>query len=129
MNCGSIGRTFGLLCSIAIAAAAHADEAWNERVIAEKSEIIAADPINAVAYELRGEAYYIKHDWTRAFEDCSAAIRIDPNFGRAYHCRGRAYSAKGDRDHALADYNEAIRLDPASRSSLHLARRGIFQQA
>ena len=92
---------------------ARADEASNDRVIAEKTEIIAADPNNAAAYELRCEAWYMKRDWNGAFEDCSAAIRIDPNFGRAYNCRGRAYSAKGDRDHALADYNEAIRLDPA----------------
>ncbi|XUJ37389.1 tetratricopeptide repeat protein [Bradyrhizobium japonicum] len=77
-----------------------------------KTEIIAADPTNAVAYELRGEAWHLKRDKDRAFEDCSAAIRIDPNFGRAYNCRGRAYSAKGERDRALADYNEAIRLDP-----------------
>jgi tetratricopeptide (TPR) repeat protein len=114
MICGSIGRVFGLLCSVTIVATAvaRADEASNDRVIAEKTEIIATDATNAVAYELRGEAYYIKHDWNRAFEDCSAAIRIDPNFGRAYNCRGRAYSAKGDRDHAMIDYNEAIRLDP-----------------
>ena len=114
MNCGSIGRIFGLLCSVTIAVtvAVHADDTSNDRVIAEKTEIIAADPTNAVAYELRGEAWYIKRDKDRAFEDCSAAIRIDPNFGRAYNCRGRAYRAKGERDRALADYNEAIRLDP-----------------
>ncbi|MET3304265.1 tetratricopeptide repeat protein [Bradyrhizobium diazoefficiens] len=83
MVCGSIGRVFGLLCSVTIAATAmaHADEASNDRVIAEKTEIIVADPTNAVAYELRGEAWYMKRDKDRAFEDCSAAIRIDPNFG------------------------------------------------
>ena len=114
MNCGSIGRIFGLFCAVTIAVtvAVHADDTSNDRVIAEKTEIIAADPTNAVAYELRGEAWYLKRDRDRAFEDCSAAIRIDPNFGRAYNCRGRAYSARGERDHALADYNEAIRLDP-----------------
>lgn len=84
----SIGRAVRLVCSVTIVATAvaRADEASNDRVIAEKSEIIAADPTSAVAYELRGEAYYIKRDWNRAFDDCSAAIRIDPDFGRAYHC-------------------------------------------
>src|ERR1700755_1640001 len=111
---GSIGRVFGLLCTVTVAAAsvARADDASNDRVIAEKTAIIAADPSNAAAYELRGEAYYMKRDRDRAFEDCNAASRIDPNFGRAYNCRGRTWSAKGDRDHAMADYNEAIRLDP-----------------
>src|SRR3954454_3307915 len=114
MICGSIGRVFGLLCSITIVATAvaRADEASNDRVIAEKTEIIAADATNAVAYELRGEAYYIKHAWNRAFEDCSAAIQIDPNFGRAYNSHGRPDAGKGDRDHARIDYNEAIHLDP-----------------
>lgn len=94
MICGSLGRAFGLLCSVTVAATrvARADEASSDRVIAKKTEIIAADPTDAVAYELRGEAYYNKRDWNRAFEDCSAAIRIDPNFGRAYNCRGSAYS-------------------------------------
>ncbi|MHC2948727.1 hypothetical protein [Bradyrhizobium diazoefficiens] len=68
MVCGSIGRVFGLLCSVTIAATAmaHADEASNDRVIAEKTEIIVADPTNAVAYELRGEAWYMKRDKDRA---------------------------------------------------------------
>ncbi|MHC2366717.1 hypothetical protein ACVIQT_001355 [Bradyrhizobium diazoefficiens] len=37
MVCGSIGRVFGLLCSVTMAATAvaHADEASNDRVIAD----------------------------------------------------------------------------------------------
>ena len=114
MSCGSTGRVFGLLCSLSIAvtAAARADDASNDRIIAETTGIIATDQGNAAAYEKRGEAYFNKRDRDHAFEDCSAAIRIDPNFARAYQCRGLTYSVKGERDLALADFNEAIRLDP-----------------
>ena len=62
--------------------------------------------------ELRGGAYFKKHDLPHALADFEATIRLDPHFSEAYRLRGVVYMSMNDYDHAVSDFNEALRLNP-----------------
>jgi tetratricopeptide (TPR) repeat protein len=94
-----------------------------DRAIADYSEAIRIDPVDADAFTSRGVAYRAKGDNDRAIADFNEAIRLDPKDAVAFNNRGYAYSAKGDLDRAIADYSEAIRLDP--KHGIAFNNRGI----
>jgi tetratricopeptide (TPR) repeat protein len=76
------------------------------------TSVIALDPNDAHAYNIRGITYSYKGQYDRAIEDYNKAIALDPNDFGTYFNRGNAYDNKGQHDRAIDDYNKAIELDP-----------------
>lgn len=68
----------------------------------------------AVAYFLRGHAFYRQRQFDSAIADVTRYLAFFPDSAAAYVNRGAAYNEKGENDNAMADYNEAIRLDPTN---------------
>ena len=60
----------------------------------------------------RGEAYYEKGEYDKAFSELTKAIEIDPMLTRAYVIRGMAYNDKDKFDLAIADYSKVIEIKP-----------------
>jgi tetratricopeptide (TPR) repeat protein len=79
-----------------------------EKVIAERTETLRANPRNPLAYYERAEAYFCTGDLDRAIADCTEALRLDRTLFCAYGVRGTAWKRKGQYDKALGDLNEAL---------------------
>jgi hypothetical protein len=72
---------------------------------------------NSVAYDCRGSAYVIIHNYKEALMDYDRAIRINPKLASAYNNRGLAYGALGRQTEAIADYSMAIQINPEQAST------------
>jgi len=67
---------------------------------------------HALAYLLRGRAYFDIQRYEQALKDFSEVIRLVPDCANFYYNRGFTYSKLGQQSRAIEDYNEAIRLIP-----------------
>jgi tetratricopeptide (TPR) repeat protein len=94
-----------------------------DKVIAEATQAIAANPQHATAYHLRAVAYSLTNARDSAFADLNQAIKLNPSFALAYANRGSFHrralidARGGDSSgviaaRAIADLSEAVRLDP-----------------
>lgn len=83
-----------------------------DKVIADYSEKIQANPNDAAAYLCRAYAWSQKHDHDRAIADYNEVINLDPKNAVAYHKRAGEWAEKGDLDNQIADLTESIRLYP-----------------
>jgi tetratricopeptide (TPR) repeat protein len=72
----------------------------------------------ALAYSLRGGAFYYKGELARAIADYDQAIRLDPAFARAYNNRCWARAVVGRMQEAVADCDESLRLAPNVANTL-----------
>jgi hypothetical protein len=71
--------------------------------VAELTEALRIAPGFALAFNARGFARLMLHDWTGAIEDLSQAILLNPGYGDAYKIRAIAKRAIGDKAGADAD--------------------------
>lgn len=73
----------------------------------------------ATAYVNRGQEYYVKRDYDRAYSDFTTAIKINagPDIALAYGNRGNVNKQKNKLDAAIADYTNAIGLEPVYPSA------------
>ena len=76
------------------------------------SEILRANPSDAIAYHNRGTAHQLKGDLDHAIADFDKANELQPKNASAYNSRGLVYATKGDYVHALADVTRAQELTP-----------------
>ena len=96
---------------------AHALEAANrgsaDEAVAQASELLADDPLDADAYFLRGMVELESGDPAHAVDSLRRALYADPTFGLAAFTLARACDALGDRDAARRAYEQALRtLEP-----------------
>jgi tetratricopeptide (TPR) repeat protein len=102
-----------------------------ERLIAD-GKTIGKDL--ALAYAVRGNAFYLKRDQVRAVEAFSKAIELDPDNVAFLNSRGWSYELRGQDDLALADFNLALQKRPNvaviynNRGMIYL-RKGALQSA
>ena len=91
-------------------------KAYNEKdydkAIELYTQVISLDPLNAPAYNNRGNAYYNRGKWDEAIVDFNKAIELKPDYAMAYDNRGISYIAKRMYDEAIPDHNKAIELNP-----------------
>ncbi|MEB3355878.1 MAG: tetratricopeptide repeat protein, partial [Synechococcales bacterium] len=82
--------------------------------LTDLDRIIAANPMDAAAYNMRGVIHYDRQDPAGAIADFSRAIEIDPNRGDAFCNRGFIHSELGDQYGAIADFSLALEANPTS---------------
>ncbi len=78
---------------------------------------------SAIAYNNLGYAYYLNHDYVRAFEDYNTGLLRYPSYADLYNNRGLLYDALGDRARAVEDYDRAIVMKPGFADAYN--NRGI----
>jgi len=102
-----------------------------ERVIADGK---ANGKDLAIAYAVRGNTLFQKHNNDKAIEAFSKAIELDPDNNGLLNARGWAHERKGQDDLAMADYNLALLKNPSfaivynNRGTLYL-RKAALQSA
>lgn len=84
-----------------------------DKIIAECTTAIAANPNDHVSYLKRAKAYQEKRQFDEAIADCSKAIEINPEYAAAYYLRGRINHERKKWDTAIEDYTQAIKFDPS----------------
>src|ERR1700742_5183421 len=102
-----------------------------ERVISDGK---AAPKDIAVAYGIRGEAFFKKRNFDKAIESYSKGAELDPDNVGMLNARGWAYMITGKDDLAIADYSLALQKRPNfaiayNNRGLVYLRRGALQSA
>ena len=80
--------------------------------IASLSAVLAKNPRDANALNLRGTAFGQAGEYEKAIVDFSTAIQINPQFYQAYNNRALIYLRVGRYDAASNDYNQALAIKP-----------------
>jgi tetratricopeptide (TPR) repeat protein len=80
--------------------------------IKEYTKAIEANPRDAKAYLLRGQAYSEKGQYDQAIADFTRALEINPRDTEAYLNRGHAYIDKKQYDRAISDYGKILEIKP-----------------
>ena len=75
----------------------------SEQNIASLTAVIARNPQDPEAYNVRGSAYGRGGRYAEALKDFETAIKLRPNFYQAYANRALIYRFTGDQAQALAD--------------------------
>lgn len=95
------------------------DAAKYEAALGTFNEIIKANPNNAIAYTLRGLAYYKLGKPDKAIADFDKSIKLNPHYSHAYSSRGFIYVRENRHKEALADLNKAIELSPGNENAYY----------
>ena len=98
------------------------------------TETIHANPNDARAWFLRGNAYLDRGENEFAVSDYSKAIELVPDDAVAYNNRGIAYRNSVQTELAITDYNKAIELEPDYRDAhnnlgMALSDKGDYEDA
>ena len=81
------------------------------------TDAIHANPDDARAWFLRGNAYLDRGQYEFAASDYSKVIELTPDDAVAYNNRGIAHRNSGFTDLAVSDYTKALGLDPNYRDA------------
>eukprot|EP01013_Petalomonas_cantuscygni_P041606 TRINITY_DN744_c0_g1_i2.p2 TRINITY_DN744_c0_g1~~TRINITY_DN744_c0_g1_i2.p2 ORF type:complete len:151 (+),score=31.48 TRINITY_DN744_c0_g1_i2:464-916(+) len=80
----------------------------SEQNIASLTNVIASNPNDPGAYNVRGAAYGRAGEDRKAIEDFNQAIALNPNYYQAYANRALIERSLGRQMDALNDYNRAL---------------------
>jgi hypothetical protein len=78
--------------------------------IVELTEALRIAPDFALAFNARGFAFVMLHEWARAIEDLDKAILLNPSYQNAYQIRASARRAVGDTQGAADDLRKSKQL-------------------
>ena len=101
--------------------------AGSEVNIASLSAVIAQNPYDASAYNVRGSAYGRAGKLREAIADFDTAIKMNPGFYQAYANRALVQRRLSRDDLAFADYNQAIQINP-SYAVAYVGRGNMYRQ-
>ncbi|HEX4038218.1 MAG TPA: tetratricopeptide repeat protein [Acidobacteriaceae bacterium] len=90
--------------------------------------VLARNPNDADAHNLRCRVFYDEGEWDKAISDCEAAVALAPNDSNDHLWLARAYGQKANHAGALAGYKlahrvgaefqKAVQLDPQNAAAL-----------
>ena len=87
------------------------------QVVQHLTSHLDANPQDARAYFLRGNAYLDQRCFDLARDDYTRALALTPDNSIAYNNRGIAYRSLGDPARAIEDYRQALALDQRYRDA------------
>ena len=90
--------------------------------------VLAQNPSDARAHNLRCRVYYEEQQWEKAIRDCDAAVKADPSSSSDHLWLGRAYGQKAAHSSLVsayklarkvaAEFEQAVQLDPRNADAL-----------
>ena len=95
--------------------------------IRQYNAVLAMDPQNFDALQLKGLALYQSGDAKTAVELLSKAIKRNSGMATVFNNRGLAYQALGLRSEALVDFNKALSLNP-NYAEAHCNRGNVLRE-
>jgi len=96
--------------------------------IASLTEVIASNPQDPGAYNMRGTAYGREGRSNDALADFNQALALNPGFYQALANRALIHRELGNDAQALADYSAAINANPAYDAA-YVGRGNIYREA
>jgi tetratricopeptide (TPR) repeat protein len=95
--------------------------------IASISAVLAKNPRDANALNLRGTAFGQAGEYEKALADFSTAIQLNPQFYQAYNNRALIYLRVGRYDTAMSDYNQALAIKP-DYAAAYVGRGNVYKE-
>lgn len=95
--------------------------------IASISAVLAKNPHDANALNLRGTVFGQAGEYEKALGDFTNAIQINPQFYQAYNNRALIYLRVGRLDAALKDYNQALTIKP-DYAAAYIGRGNVYKE-
>jgi tetratricopeptide (TPR) repeat protein len=83
------------------------------RAIDLVDKILAEDPANFIAFNLRGSAFMELGETDKALADYTRAVELEPLFAHSLYNRGRLLRLQGRYEESMADLQRAADLSPA----------------
>lgn len=82
-----------------------------DKAIELYTEAIELNPLSAVLFAKRGQAFLKANRLHACLKDCCRALELNPNSAAAYKFRGRAYRLLGEFEKAAQDLRQACNID------------------
>jgi len=79
-----------------------------QQIIEDQTRVINQNQKSALAFKLRGEAYFELGRYQKARDDYSQAIKLEPGNAQLYDDRGCAWEKLGQHQQAIKDFGTAI---------------------
>jgi len=99
-----------------------------DNALATLDAMLAGNPNDAEAHNLRCRVYYQEEAWDQAVADCEAAVKLAPGDSDFHLWLGRAYGQKAARASLMsgyqlarkvhAEFEQAVQLDPHNAAAL-----------
>lgn len=93
--------------------------------LAALDRAIAIEPNESHFWELRGHAWQMQDDPTRAEQAFTTAISKNPGYFRHHLARGLLRQQRGDRDGAVTDLQTSFQLLPTELAAQQLQQLGV----
>lgn len=99
-----------------------------ETALAALDRAIAIEPDEGQFWELRGQAWQMQGDYSKAEQAFTTAINKNPGYFRHHLARGLLRQQRGNRDGAIADLQASFQLLPTEVAAQQLQQLGIQVQ-
>ncbi len=96
-----------------------------DQAVVAYTQSIQFDPISAVTYNNRGNAYLLSNQSELAISDFSQALLINSQYAGAHLNLGLAYSWQGKTDDAISELTTALQIEPEFLLA-YVNRGGIY---
>ncbi|HKH62668.1 MAG TPA: tetratricopeptide repeat protein, partial [Flavitalea sp.] len=90
----------------------------SDAAIQNFSDVVASDPLNVRAFQLRGLAKHQQAQYQDAVADFNHAVKLNPRLPETYKYAGDALLKDGDYLNAIVSYDAALGVDKSSRADL-----------
>jgi tetratricopeptide (TPR) repeat protein len=90
--------------------------------------VIKHYPLNSIAYNNRGAAYFVNKQYDGAIRDLTGAIAISPNYDQANANLCRIYITTGEKNKALPFCLKAIQVNPRMDDVYNLLGNLYYEQ-
>lgn len=81
-----------------------------DAALQQLDSVLAQNPSDAAAHNLRCRVYYEEQQWDQAIADCEASVRLDPGNSDYHLWLGRAYGQKASGVSLMAAYKLARKV-------------------
>ncbi len=91
---------------------------WNRVTVWRDSETLWTDAIQhypnfPISYFSRGQHFFARKKYDKAYADFTHALEIAPNYPNALNMRGYLSAVRGEREQARKDFDKVIALQPS----------------
>jgi len=88
-----------------------------DTVVCVATDVLAVDPRDPHALQMRGKAYHARQNYRRAVADLQALLRVGSGTTATFNLLGTALAAMGRCTEAIHAYEQTLKIDPTLKET------------